>query len=80
MTLCGGEGEALINMFKLYKRYLSPLLKTLFGGGCRFTPTCSVYARDAVKKHGVVKGGVMATWRILRCNPWSGANPVDPVQ
>jgi putative component of membrane protein insertase Oxa1/YidC/SpoIIIJ protein YidD len=43
-------------------------------------PTCSVYARDAVYKYGLVKGGVLAFWRILRCNPWSGANRIDPVQ
>ena len=68
-------------MFSLHKKFVSPLLKTVFvGGGCRFTPTCSEYAHDAVKKYGLAKGGVMAIRRILRCHPWSGVNPIDPVQ
>ena len=49
-----------------YKRWLSPLLPR----ACRFTPTCSQYARMAIVKHGLVKGFVLAVWRILRCNPF----------
>lgn len=45
---------------------------------CRFTPTCSEYARQALIKHGPVKGLALAIWRILRCNPWSGSG-YDPV-
>lgn len=48
-------------------------------GYCRFHPTCSEYARQAVTKHGVIRGGLMAFWRILRCNPFAkGGN--DPVK
>jgi putative membrane protein insertion efficiency factor len=43
---------------------------------CKYHPTCSAYARDAVRKHGIAKGGAKAAWRILRCNPWS-AGGVD---
>jgi uncharacterized protein len=38
---------------------------------CKYHPTCSQYAADAVRKHGLVKGSAKAAWRILRCNPWS---------
>ena len=45
---------------------------------CRFTPTCSEYAKQALKKHGPIKGLWFAIWRILRCNPWGGSG-YDPV-
>jgi putative membrane protein insertion efficiency factor len=45
---------------------------------CRFTPTCSEYAKQALKKHGPIKGLVLAIWRIMRCNPWGGSG-YDPV-
>lgn len=45
---------------------------------CRFTPTCSEYAKQALRKHGPVKGLLLAVWRILRCNPWGGSG-YDPV-
>ena len=45
---------------------------------CRFTPTCSEYARQALLKHGPIKGLYLAIWRIRRCNPWGGSG-YDPV-
>lgn len=45
---------------------------------CRFQPTCSEYARQAILKHGPFKGLALAVWRILRCNPWGGSG-YDPV-
>jgi len=48
-------------------------------GHCRFTPTCSDYAIAAIEKYGVIKGGLKAVWRILRCNPWN-AGGYDPVK
>ena len=45
---------------------------------CRFTPTCSEYAKQALKKHGPVKGLALTVWRILRCTPWGGSG-YDPV-
>jgi len=64
-----------------YRRTLSPALGALFGpgGGCRFTPTCSVYAADAVRIHGALAGSWLAVKRICRCHPWGGSG-LDPVQ
>lgn len=57
----------LIFLLELYKRRLSPLLPP----ACRFSPTCSEYARLALLRHGLVKGGAKATWRLCRCQPLS---------
>jgi putative membrane protein insertion efficiency factor len=40
-------------------------------GRCKYHPSCSQYALDALRKHGLVKGSALAAWRLLRCNPWS---------
>jgi putative membrane protein insertion efficiency factor len=64
----------LVLPIRCYQLWLSPLL----GPSCRFTPTCSEYARQAILKHGPVKGLGLAIWRILRCNPWGGSG-YDPV-
>ena len=52
----------------LYRATLGPFL----GGHCRFTPTCSQYAIDAITKHGALRGGWMAFKRVCRCNPFGG--------
>lgn len=57
-----------------YRACISPLLPP----ACRFTPTCSQYAIEAIKKHGPVKGLYLAIRRILRCHPWGGSG-YDPV-
>lgn len=57
----------ILYLLGLYKRLLSPL----FGERCRYYPSCSHYARTAVARHGALRGGVLATWRLLRCNPFS---------
>ncbi len=62
----------------LHKRLLSPLLHTSALGGCRYLPTCSEYAYAAVAKHGVLRGGALALWRLLRCQPF-GRGGFDPV-
>ena len=61
-----------------YKRVLSPLLPP----ACRFHPTCSAYAAEAIERHGLARGGLLAAWRLLRCQPWSagGFDPVPPVR
>ena len=59
---------ALVGVVRLYQAALSPLL----GPSCRFTPTCSQYAVEALQRYGAVRGTVLASWRILRCNPWGG--------
>ncbi|MBI1950580.1 MAG: membrane protein insertion efficiency factor YidD [Acidobacteria bacterium] len=62
---------ALINM---YRRFVSPLLPP----ACRFLPSCSEYSALAIERHGLLRGALLAAWRLLRCNPLSrgGADPV----
>lgn len=67
-------GWLLILPIRFYQKYLSPLKPPT----CRFTPTCSQYAVEAIRKHGPFKGLALAVWRILRCNPWGGSG-YDPV-
>ena len=57
----------LLALIALYQRLLSPLL----GSHCRFHPSCSDYARIAVARFGAARGGTLAIWRILRCQPFS---------
>lgn len=58
----------------VYQHTLSPIL----GRCCRFQPTCSAYADEAIRIHGPIKGTKLAIWRICRCNPWGG-HGFDPV-
>lgn len=64
----------LLWLIRFYQREISPHRTPC----CRFTPTCSQYALEAVQKHGAVKGSLLAFWRILRCNPFckGGYDPV----
>lgn len=64
----------VIGLIKLYQYLISPLL----GPRCRYTPTCSVYASEAVAKYGIFKGGWLGTKRICRCHPRSPGG-YDPV-
>jgi uncharacterized protein len=52
-------------------------LGLLFPASCKYHPSCSQYALDAIRKHGLMRGSVRAGWRLLRCNPWSHGG-VDP--
>ena len=65
-----------VGLIRLYQLLVSPWL----GGNCRFEPTCSAYAIDALERHGVLRGGWLALKRIGRCHPWggSGYDPVPP--
>ncbi len=65
----------LIAPIRWYRRYLSPLKRQ---PTCRYLPTCSEYATEAVQKRGIFVGGALATWRVLRCNPLchGGYDPV----
>jgi putative membrane protein insertion efficiency factor len=65
----------MVWVIRLYQRFVSPL----FPPSCRFTPSCSQYAVEAIQKHGPLRGTAMAAWRILRCNPFS-AGGHDPVK
>lgn len=66
-------------IFSFYKKFVSPLLVAVFGHSCRFTPTCSEYASEAVLKYGNFKGIVLSVKRVLRCNPFVKAG-YDPVR
>lgn len=70
----------VLGALRIYQCAVSPVLHTLVGpfGGCRFAPTCSVYAHEAVKRHGVARGGWLAVQRFCRCHPW-GSCGCDPV-
>lgn len=62
-------------LLTVYRTCVSPLL----GPACRFHPTCSVYAQDAIERYGVIKGGLMAVRRLLKCHPFHPGG-VDPVR
>ena len=64
----------LIGLITFYRRVISPML----GPRCKYFPTCSAYGLAAVQTHGAAKGSVLATWRLLRCNPFSKGG-YDPV-
>ena len=67
-------GKVLILPIRFYQKFISPPTPPT----CRFTPSCSQYAIEAITKHGPVKGLWLAIKRILRCNPWGGSG-YDPV-
>jgi putative membrane protein insertion efficiency factor len=74
-TKSGGLPTAatiLILAIRIYRLTISPAQAFLFGptGGCRFTPTCSQYAMDAIREHSALAGGWLAVKRICRCHPW----------
>ena len=60
---------------RLYQRLISPVL----GQRCKYHPSCSAYALQAIRTYGILRGVVLAGWRLLRCNPWShgGYDPVE---
>jgi uncharacterized protein len=64
-------------LLALYKRWISPSLPA----SCRYVPTCSEYAAEAVERFGVIRGGLMSAWRLLRCHPFvkGGYDPVMKV-
>lgn len=67
--------KLIVSLIKFYQKALSPRKMPC----CRFYPTCSEYALQAIEKYGVIKGGCKAVWRILRCNPFckGGYDPLD---
>ena len=67
--------KILIRLVKIYQKYLSPLKGH---STCIYFPTCSQYAVEAIEKYGALKGGLLAVWRILRCNPFAKGG-YDPV-
>lgn len=67
--------KLLLKMIRFYRRCISPYKPAC----CRFTPTCSAYAMEAIEKYGAIKGGFLALKRILRCNPFYKGDFIDPV-
>lgn len=67
-----------IGLLALVRLYQMTLSKALPPNTCRFYPTCSRYGYQAIYKYGVIKGGIMAVWRVLRCNPFNPGG-YDPV-
>ena len=71
----------LIGAVRVYRGIISPVLTAVFtplGFGCRFHPTCSQYAAEAIRTHGACKGTWLAARRLCRCHPWGGSG-YDPV-
>lgn len=68
--------KLLLSLIRFYRRHISPHLPPM----CRYYPTCSCYAIEAIETHGAFRGTILAVWRILRCNPLSrgGYDPVPP--
>lgn len=76
--LCGWRNVpafCLIILVQCYRSFISPL----FPPACRFVPTCSQYAIEAIRRHGAVKGSWLTLWRLLRCHPFSRGG-YDPVK
>jgi putative membrane protein insertion efficiency factor len=71
---------AIVTGLRFYRWVLSPAKTVLFGplGHCRYTPTCSTYALEAVVEHGAARGSWLAAKRVCRCHPWGGCGD-DPV-
>lgn len=67
--------KILIRTIRFYRKNISPMTPPR----CRYIPTCSQYAIEAIEQYGALKGGVMSLWRILRCNPFSKGG-FDPVK
>jgi putative membrane protein insertion efficiency factor len=67
-------GELFVLLIRFYQYVISPY----FPASCRYTPTCSAYGTEALRKHGPFKGGWLTIKRILSCNPWGGSG-YDPV-
>lgn len=67
----------LVGLLRVYRLVVSPF----YGPVCRYHPSCSAYATEAIRRHGSVRGGWLAIWRLGRCNPWSwgGYDPVPGV-
>jgi uncharacterized protein len=67
--------SALVAPIRIYQRFVSPM----FGQRCKYYPSCSEYAAQAITRFGILRGLVLAGWRVLRCNPWSrgGYDPVE---
>jgi hypothetical protein len=76
--LINGMSKVLIGCVRVYQMFVSPMLLAIAGPSCRFTPSCSQYAIEAIGKHGPFRGSWYAFQRILRCQPFTKGG-YDPV-
>ena len=67
--------QLLLLLIRFYRKFISPHTPP----SCRFTPTCSAYALEAIEKYGAIKGGFLTIKRLLRCNPFYKGDYFDPV-
>ena len=67
--------KLMLALVRFYRRSISPYTPA----SCRFTPTCSAYAMEALEKHGALKGGWLTLRRLLKCHPFYKGDPYDPV-
>ena len=67
--------QLLLALIRVYQKHVSPA----FPPRCRFIPTCSQYAAEAISKYGALRGGLLTLWRLLRCNPFNKGDIYDPV-
>ena len=75
LSIAGRAAAApLLALISVYRRLISPALPRR----CRYEPTCSAYAEQAIRELGPIKGTILGVWRLLRCNPWSRGG-IDPV-
>jgi uncharacterized protein len=74
------SASAAVAAIDAYRATVSPVLERTRLIRCRFEPTCSAYGREAVRRFGLFRGGALAAWRVVRCNPFSkgGYDPVPP--
>lgn len=77
-AVVGATHRALVALLVAPVRGYQVFLSPLFGGRCRYVPSCSQYAIEALRVHGAVRGAALAAWRVLRCHPWGG-HGYDPV-
>lgn len=75
VPLAGVARTIAIAPIRCYQRLVSPAIPQR----CRYYPSCSTYAAQAIRRYGILRGVVLAAWRLLRCNPWSPGG-VDPVE
>ncbi len=71
--------QTIIHLLSLYKKTFSKVFVLILGNGCRYTPTCSEYSKDAIASYGIIKGTILSLKRIARCHPFAKDAYFDPV-
>lgn len=70
--------KSVLALIRLYQKYISSKIP-LFYGLCRFNPSCSHYTYEAIERYGIIRGSLLGSWRIIRCNPFNDGG-YDPVK